>query len=441
MSLKRNTLWNLLGNGLPLIAAAAFTPYTLRELGNEAFGVLTLIWALIGYFSLFDFGTGRALTYEISKLRSNAQPKLIPAVLKAGLMLTVATGTLGTLIMIVLAPYLAQTWLKISLPLQENAQIAFEIAALGVIPTAVTSGLRGAMEGMERFRASNLNRVFLGFCMFTLPAVAIKLHGPSLWQIALYLAMARLLVVFGGMLQLREYLFIQKSAATVTTADPEYALSHRMRSLMSYGLWVTLSSIISPLMVFGDRFFVSAMVGADQLSIYAIPQEGLMRLLIVPMAICGALLPLFATFSDYRALQESYQQNYKRMAVIMLGLCSVTALIAYPGLSLWLSPDFAKNALPITLILTAGTFLNGIALVPHTFLHAQGQTKKTAQFHLFELVLYIAVLYILAAKFGLIGAALAWTFRVSLDWILLHLAAKQHLKKLPFQDLSIDRTK
>ncbi|MFZ6815386.1 flippase [Undibacterium sp. Rencai35W] len=441
MSLKRNTLWNLLGNGLPLIAAAIFTPYTLRQLGNEAFGVLTLIWALIGYFSLFDFGTGRALTYEISRLRSNAQPKLIPAVLKAGLMLTAATGTLGTLIMIVLAPHLAQNWLKISLPWQENAQLAFEIAALGVIPTAVTSGLRGAMEGMERFRASNMNRIFLGFCMFTLPAIAIKLHGPSLWQIALYLAMARLLVVFGGMLQLREYLFIKKSDVTETTTDPEYALSQRIRSLMSYGLWVTLSSIISPLMVFGDRFFVSAMVGADQLSIYAIPQEGLMRLLIVPMAICGALLPLFATFSDYQALKESYRQNYKRMAMIMLGLCSVTALIAYPGLSLWLSPDFAKDALPITLILTAGTFLNGIALVPHTFLHAQGQTKKTAQFHLFELVLYIAALYILAREFGLIGAALAWTFRVTLDWGLLHLAAKQHLKKLPFQDLSIDRKK
>jgi O-antigen/teichoic acid export membrane protein len=35
----------------------------------EAFGVLTLIWALIGYFSLFDMGVGRALTYELSKLR------------------------------------------------------------------------------------------------------------------------------------------------------------------------------------------------------------------------------------------------------------------------------------------------------------------------------------------------------------------------------------
>jgi len=65
VSLKKNTLWNLLGSGLPLIAAAACIRYCLQQLGKEAFGVLTLIWALIGYFSLFDFGAGRALTFEL----------------------------------------------------------------------------------------------------------------------------------------------------------------------------------------------------------------------------------------------------------------------------------------------------------------------------------------------------------------------------------------
>jgi O-antigen/teichoic acid export membrane protein len=63
MSLRNNTLWNLAGSGLPLIAAAALIPFMLQRLGNEAFGVLTLIWALIGYFSLLTWvWGGRSLT-------------------------------------------------------------------------------------------------------------------------------------------------------------------------------------------------------------------------------------------------------------------------------------------------------------------------------------------------------------------------------------------
>jgi hypothetical protein len=72
MSLRHNTLWNLAASGLPLIASAALIPFMLHRLAMvtqaEAFGVLTLIWALIGYFSLFDMGAGRALTDALIKL-------------------------------------------------------------------------------------------------------------------------------------------------------------------------------------------------------------------------------------------------------------------------------------------------------------------------------------------------------------------------------------
>src|SRR2546422_7955265 len=60
--LARNTIWNLVGNGAPMVVAVFCIPILIRSLGRERFGVLTLAWALIGYASLFDLGLGRALT-------------------------------------------------------------------------------------------------------------------------------------------------------------------------------------------------------------------------------------------------------------------------------------------------------------------------------------------------------------------------------------------
>lgn len=68
-------------------------------------------------------------------------------------------------------------------------------------------------------------------------------------------------------------------------------LCDKIKSLFGFGSWVTLSGVIGPLMVYGDRFFVSAAVGANLLPLYAIPQEGLQRLLLIPGSFCGALLP------------------------------------------------------------------------------------------------------------------------------------------------------
>ncbi len=441
MSLRKNTIWNLIGSGSPLLAAAVCIPYTLKQLGAEGFGVLTLIWALIGYFNFFDFGAGRALTYEVSRLQTamlealpEARRQAIHNILKAGLILTAVTGILGFLLIMGFAYPLAHDWLKITPAWQHDTKLALQITALGVIPATLTSGMRGALEGLGQFKESNINKIFLGFCMFILPALSIMLHGSSLWKITIYLVLARLVTVAYGCFQLKHYLFVrdklsaQLSSLGSTTQDLG-GIKLQIRQLVSYGFWVTITGIVSPLMVYGDRFFVSALVGADKLSEYAIPQEGLMRLLMIPIAICGALMPVFATIAKRVDLQLSYSSNLRRMAKIMAGLCLFTLVATYPGFAWWISPEFAQKAFPITVVLVFGTFINGIAVVPYTLLHATGNTKTTALFHVFELFFYMALLVLLTKQFGLIGAAFAWVCRVSVDWLLLHFAAQRLFKQ------------
>ena len=418
MSLRRNTIWNMVGTGLPLFAGVAFIPFTLKQLGGEAFGVVTLIWALIGYFGLFDMGVGRALTFQISKLRAEGLDNSVSGTLKAGLLVTVVTGMIGAIVMLLIAPLLAYSWLKISLEWQSDTQLAFQIAALGVLPTTVTSGLRGALEGFGRFAESNLIRLFFGLSMFALPALSVSLHGNSLWCIALYLVGARLIVVILSLIQLRLHL---------SESTDSLAIKPQIWSLFSYGFWVTVSGIISPLMIYGDRFFVASLIGADQLPYYAIPQEGLQRLLIIPAALCGALLPVLTSVRG-NALVAIYKVNQRRIAFFMLVICAAAAALAYPVLSFWLTHDFAQNALPVVLILAIGIWVNSIAQLPYTVLHALGKPRLTAMFHLVELVVYFVLLNYLTTAFGLIGAATAWLLRVFLDFVVLQFSVKWYFK-------------
>jgi hypothetical protein len=59
--LARNVVWNLIGSGAPILVAVFCIPILAKGLGTDRFGVLVLVWALIGYASLFDLGLGRAL--------------------------------------------------------------------------------------------------------------------------------------------------------------------------------------------------------------------------------------------------------------------------------------------------------------------------------------------------------------------------------------------
>lgn len=77
--LARNTLWNLLGTLLPMGVAVVSIPPLVRALGLDRFGLLSLAWVVIGYFSLFDVGIGRALTKLVAeKLGANEEHTVPP---------------------------------------------------------------------------------------------------------------------------------------------------------------------------------------------------------------------------------------------------------------------------------------------------------------------------------------------------------------------------
>lgn len=419
MSLKRNTLWNLGGTGLPFLIAAITIPYLIQKIGVEAFGVLTLVWALIGYFSLFDFGLGRALTQQVTTTRSAGLCNLLPSVVKTGLWFTVVTGTVGGIILAILANPLALHWLSVSVPLQSTTATTLLIAAVGIPLTTVTTGLRGILEAYEDFKIVNLLRVVLGVANFGLPALTVMFIGDSLvWMVESLIA-ARFVVLF-----LHFWLVHQKLPANWFAARVS---KENGRSLLSFGAWMTVSNIISPLMVTADRFVIAAMFGAGMVAYYTVPFEVLIRVLVIPNSLTSALFPRLAIVMTTNPKEASrlYRRSLLIVTAILLPICLAIALGSHWGLSLWLGPDFADHSWAIVSVMAIGLFITGIANVPFTAIHAAGDARTTAYLHLFELVVYIPVLFFSMKAFGLIGAAIAWNFRVAIDLILLLIFAKK----------------
>ena len=54
MKVSRSILWNVCGTALPLVVGIAVLPTIVGRLGVERFGLLSVIWVVIGYLSLFD---------------------------------------------------------------------------------------------------------------------------------------------------------------------------------------------------------------------------------------------------------------------------------------------------------------------------------------------------------------------------------------------------
>ena len=93
--LSVSTAWNLAGYIVPLAIGVITIPRLIHGLGVERFGVLTLAWVLIGAFSIFDFGLGRALTQVVATALGRGAVAEVAPIVWSSLLLMFVSGVVG----------------------------------------------------------------------------------------------------------------------------------------------------------------------------------------------------------------------------------------------------------------------------------------------------------------------------------------------------------
>lgn len=415
MSLRSNTIWSFCGSVLPMLLGVITIPYLMKHVSVEVFGILTLVWALIGYLSMFDFGIGRALTQQVSSSLSQKATDQLPGVVKTGLLLMLATGLLGGCLLALGAHELSYKWLNVSKGTEWDTNKSLLIAAIGIPFTTVTSGLKGVLEGFEDFKSSSILRIILGVTNFGFPALSVLLFNNSLEYMVLSLVASRFLILIAHLIAIQPHI----SLKDIFTAP--FARKSEAKTLVSFGAWMTLSNLISPLMVTADRFVISFVLGAGVVAFYTVPLDFIVRLLVIPAALTGALFPRFAFLykTDINQIKALYNKSIKAVLLVMLFVSGTICLGSYFGLSLWLGSDFANKSYLIASILSIGLLFNSLGQIPLAALHANGKVRTTSIIHLCESCVYLPLLFIALKFYGLIGAAVVWVLRVCCDFFIL----------------------
>jgi O-antigen/teichoic acid export membrane protein len=410
--LIRNATWNVLGQLLPLIAAIVAVPVIIRYLGVEGFGLVSIIWTLIGYFSLFDFGLGRALTKYISVELECQQADNIPNIVVNGLILLSFIGLCVGAIMWFSSPWLISNLLNIKQSDPVQTKQALQLTSLAIPFVLVNVGLRAIIEGYLHFNLSNLIRIPFGIFTLSSPAIAAYL-GYTLPSIVIILFIG----INIAMIAYIKVIFTFINKGLILQGRPQLVTA---KKLLSFGGWVSLSNFIGPILFYVDRFMISAVLSVAVMAYYVAPYEAITKTLFLSSSIAGSLFPVFAKSS---ANQSSNHINImlagsKIICMVMFVIVLITLFFGYDLLNLWVGKEIAMNGTSALQILSIGVFFNAIAYLPFTFIQASGRADLIAKLHLVQLPLYIIAMWFSISHFGLDGAAYVWGTRALIEMII-----------------------
>lgn len=397
-----------MGAIIPIAASLVTTPIYLNLIGEARYGVLAIVWLLLGYFGIFDLGLGRATAQRIAALRDKP-PAERAQIFWTALSLNFGLGCVGGLLIWPVANYFFDHIFKLEESMNPEMLAAVPMLIIAV-PMATLSGvLSGALQGRERFLELNIISVSGTLLFQLLPLACAQQWSVDLGVIIPVALLARLLTLL---------MLFERCLKHIVIGHQISFKRSQARNLLSFGGWITLTSFVGPMMVMLDRMIIGATTGAKTVTYYTVPFQLGERSTVFSTSLTSALYPRFATAGKHEQERIAIE-GVRVLAAVMTPLVAIGILIMKPFLSWWISDDFAHQSAEIGQVILLGFWVNGFAKIPSAQLQAKGRPDLAAKCHLAELLPYFLMLYVGLNNFGILGAAVAFSARVIVDFILL----------------------
>lgn len=414
--LARNTLLNLAGQGLPLLVGLVAFPFIIEGLGKDRFGILSLAWVMLGYFSVFDIGLGRSTTKYVAEALGKGDEDQVPRIVWTSVTVQGILGVAGSLAFVAFIPLIVERILNIPSDMIEEATSTFYLLALSVPLILISSSFSGVLEAAQKFDLVNAVRVPSSLFSFLIPLLGLAL-GFQLPGIVLLIVISRFLSLAALII------FAFRVFPLLRNYSAQWGL---FVQLFKFGGWISVSNITGPILAYLDRFLIGTLLSMATVTYYTAPFEVVTRLWIIPGSLVMTLFPAFSTLSglgQHHQTRGFLLRATRYLLILIAPIIFILIAFAHPLLDIWLGADFSHNSGLVFQILAAGTLLGVLAPVPGAILHGYGRPDIIAKLYLAYIPLNFVIVIFFIKTWGLPGAALSFAVRTLLDTLLLFLIA------------------
>ena len=419
--LARNATLNLATEGWIFLVLLFAIPRLVSFLGEASFGLFSIAWVVVGYLAFLDIGVSSATTKFTSEYLARNEGAEIGTLIRTALAANCVMGVVAGGLALMISPFLVRYAFKIPGPLHGQALSVFAVVAFALPVLLIQGVLRGALSSYQRFDWINLvNGAAMSLQWGVMTFLAWRGWGvvTVVW-VAVAVRVVMDIVYLFLLLRLVPKLFDHFSFCWNT-----------LRRLLHFGAWVSVSQVMSPLLVYLDRVMIAALVSLQAVTIYTIPTEIFNRLGVLPSCLMATLFPAFsghgALGRETGQLARLYNATTRYLLLAFLPFFTFLVVNARDILMVWMGPHFATEGSLVLQILAVGAFLNFLARLPFGAVQAVGRPDLAARCHLLEFPIYIGLCLLLIPRWGIVGAALACTFRVSLDAALMFWVANKY---------------
>ena len=414
----KGSLWTIAGQFVPMAVSFFTTPLIIRKLGAESYGVLVLVWSIPTYLGFADLGMSTASTrFAAEAYGSNDSDSESRSIWTAAAISLVASLP-WAIALIVYSDFILK-FLNVPDVIREDAGLAVKYTAVLMVVTFLNSIFNTPQ--LVRLRMDVNTAINSGFRILGLLTSALAIY----WYGAIALAVLSLLGATLAQLVVQvvagRLLFIELMPVRFSRAS--------IGPLVKYGAALAVAAIAGLAIMNIDKVVLARVASVEMVAYYSVAFTFATLSMLASSAAAQSLIPAFSQLQSPDKLNELSSLFERAVRINIFGLLPLIVglfVIGKPLMALWAGPSFAENGSVPLRVLLVGVFFSLISIIPYSLLLASGRSHTIALLFWLELFPFLALLIVLAASYGITGAAVAWSIRSVGDAVLMWGVARKY---------------
>jgi len=401
MSLKTQAVKNVSATWLGLLVHAVvgflLSPFILHRLGDDAFSLWVLVFAVAGYFGLLDFGIRSSIVRYTAKFLATNDTDQLSRYLSTSLGFYCA---IAAVILLATAAgfFYLDVLFKVPGSVLSSARMLFLLAGTSVALTFPLSVFAAALEGAQKFSWLQLSQIGI-VLLRALWIVAALLLGGGLVAVG----------VITVAMNLVSYLIFTGIAVRTLPIrlSPRLVDARVFRKMAAYGIFAFAILAAEKLRFQSDPMVIGAILGSTAITSFSIAARLVDYASYAVRSMSQIFTPMSSQFhaaGDLGRLQRTFVAGNCASALIIFPICIALIILGKSIIEAWVGSKYVSSysilillIVPRTLYLAQSTSIR--------ILLGMGRHRVLASVLLLEGAANLLLSLLLTRWFGIVGAA------------------------------------
>ncbi len=417
------SLTNLTYLAIQSLLFLLLTPWALRILGDELFGLWTIMLAVIGFAGLANLGANSAVVKYTSQFQGSDDSRMFSAAITFSYVFMFVAGVIASA-----GLWMVRYWLAARLETDTSSIMllgnALGLMAIGLTPLLLGQVSKGVLLGLVYNQwAGGLD--LMQTAVLWLGVLTLGAQGRGIIHLALWSVVVNALVfVSATVIALRVTRRFQLRFAWDGSL---------VRDMLRYSLLTWAGSLGIVMFQTLDRVLVGMSLGATAAGIYGIATSVAVRLSTLAGQFTQVLVPLASSYQAEgrrSGIELALRYASRFVACVLTAVASMLVIWMDVILSVWISPQFASDYTVIFRVVVICYGVYAMARPAHQIAQGLGWLKVPTVIFIGSGVSMLLTLWTLAQFLGLTGASIANSVNCLVLSVNLFVARRLGLKPL-----------